>query len=895
MVFLRSQNTYPQRKAAAFVSDSDPDPEADSNRGDGEGTDSGSEFELSSSSSTDDSSMSMSCHGEYDLIDIDSVHRTPRKLLPNSVHGPSAVDGESPQLVNADRGRKRPRTWNAHVVEESHPRFLAPLPIEESVAAARLRGYVPYKTMSIASNKQTRELRSIDPATYKGYVCDDAKVDTIWISPSATENFANGTAVHDFFKEWSRRSYGGMFQKPKLPLQAPAATPPPPPPSLHSPQADTAALKYYELFERQVGRRMAHALGFSLSTTDSPTGSVLTPAFDAAKHKKNGRAFTPATTAAYFAKETLVRMKRGDALIVSAPVISEKWKVHGTIDYLVRSDFVNVISPGTLLEDEILLEECTALGHRFWYVCIDAKCRKLPLAADGQHILNAEGIPGYKSQLFWYQECVRETLGGKTPRLSFLVGNGFSTTTRRERIQGSDALRRLGRISFDGYDCWVPSVAQDARLFLRDLRVNFYVMLLEYQNLHERGIIGQHAELFVVNAGKLHSFYGCREFAETQVGTNITSFLYCGKKQLTAALDDGFIDVFDRRFTKGWLRKNLSPAKFRDAESIYDALSIPPGEVMPLYLTPEIVAESGNHIPGWLDGGNFRDLFVDFETFVAEFVGDGDNAEDGAVTAVSHSTSPSSTQSQSKQDLTSDPGIFMISLLDPTSSDHPVTFVAGKMDNSSDVIFRFSEAVKKAVICEEASAQPRPVRLWHYGNFESAKWKSAQIHFRESPTVDNAAAISAMDIVGSPKAPWCDAHKIARIISFAVGNCLTRKLKDISNALDRSDSSRESESVGQHTICNGYQAAVLARRVYAECEQNNCAPASDERIKDIVRYNQNDVILLQRVLARMRAIPREKPVLMSRRRFKLKTPQFSSFAHGRRFLRPRRAGCMVRT
>ncbi len=569
--------------------------------------------------------------------------------------------------------------------------------------------------------------------------------DSVWISPSRTENYVNGVAVLDYFKT-TKKVHKPLFLPARCDepqARAPRAFEPRAfeprafEPRAFEPRAfepRAFAVKNYDVFEKNMGSRMSEILGADAR-----------PVFDADAYKAAGGSFDSNSIAEIFRTATLPRMRRGDPLIISAPLASARQQVFGIVDFLVRSDVLNRISPGSLDEDEIVLPEDTLLGQRFWYVAVDAKCRRLELSSDGRHLMNEDGIAGYKSQVFWYQECLREISGNDTPRVAFLVGTGFTMTQRGNVLRSDDPLGRLGRVSFDGYDTWIPSVALDARMFLRDLRKNTGIFDLLFSNLHENGVIGSHANLLIVNAKKLDYFYAHRPLAKKYVGANVTAFMYCGKKELAAALKEGFFKVTDAGFTKEWLKRNLSPFRFRDAENVFDAMSLPLGTTLPAFLTPEIVVSSSlAATTSWIDHITYRDIFVDIKRV---------SVADAIVLR-----------------RVANPHMFLISVLDPEVSIEPAEF-----DANENVCAVFSNIVTKVLHQEDLSKCPRQVRLWHYGKYEVAKWMEIRELFRKRN--------DEIDVIGSHRAPWFDAYAIARSISFSVSGAMNRKLEDMGAAL----------------------------------------------------------------------------------------------------------------
>lgn len=144
---------------------------------------------------------------------------------------------------------------------------------------------------------------------------------------------------------------------------------------------------------------------------------------------------------------TLQAMTDGWPLIRQGVLHDHETKTFGAPDFLFRSDVLGSLFPGLIDRDQ-LAQRADFLGSNRWhYVVVDAKFTTLHLLASGQ-VGNSGSSPAYKAQLYIYNRALGNAQGYEPPR-AFLLGRGWSQTVRSITSRGTDALERLGPISFD--------------------------------------------------------------------------------------------------------------------------------------------------------------------------------------------------------------------------------------------------------------------------------------------------------------------------------------------------------------------------------------------------------------------------------------------------------------
>ena len=104
------------------------------------------------------------------------------------------------------------------------------------------------------------------------------------------------------------------------------------------------------------------------------------------------------------ANRTFNYMDKGIPILYSAPIYNQSNKTYGSIDLLIRSDYINKIFNNTLTKEEEVIR-APRFNKNYHYRVIDIKYSTLKLASDGIHLLNSHRYPAYKSQLYVYNEA----------------------------------------------------------------------------------------------------------------------------------------------------------------------------------------------------------------------------------------------------------------------------------------------------------------------------------------------------------------------------------------------------------------------------------------------------------------------------------------------------------
>ena len=167
------------------------------------------------------------------------------------------------------------------------------------------------------------------------------------------------------------------------------------------------------------------------------------------------------------ANRTFNYMNQGIPILYSAPVYNALNHTHGNIDLLIRSDYINKLFKDTLTKEEEKIKAPNLKGN-YHYRVIDIKYSTLKLASDGEHVLNCNRNPAYKSQLCIYNDAI-SLYQGFNPNVAYLCGRRWSYTSKGINYSGEDALDRLGKVSFNGYDKLIPDKTQEAIEWYREV------------------------------------------------------------------------------------------------------------------------------------------------------------------------------------------------------------------------------------------------------------------------------------------------------------------------------------------------------------------------------------------------------------------------------------------
>ena len=149
------------------------------------------------------------------------------------------------------------------------------------------------------------------------------------------------------------------------------------------------------------------------------------------------------------AEETFRALQAGVPIIYQAVLWDADSMTYGSPDFLVRSDVLHDLFPGS-----ISLEEgrtgAPDLGVDNWhYLVVDTKFTTLHLNAAGTEVDNSGSAPAYKAQLYIYNRTLGRLQGFEAPS-SYLLGGGWQRRASGVTHRCSNAMDLLGPVPQNG-------------------------------------------------------------------------------------------------------------------------------------------------------------------------------------------------------------------------------------------------------------------------------------------------------------------------------------------------------------------------------------------------------------------------------------------------------------
>lgn len=156
-------------------------------------------------------------------------------------------------------------------------------------------------------------------------------------------------------------------------------------------------------------------------------------------------------------KESIKAMKRGDSLIYSPFIASEKEELRGIPDLLVRSDFIE-----SYFGIADAPQEDSRFG-RYYYIPIEIKYSSMHFDKTGKTLLNVNRTKMYKTQLCVYAKILSD-IQGVFPCCAFIIGKGT--------VVHPDPFTALGHVYFQTRDEEIVKLFYKGLDWLRDVRAN---------------------------------------------------------------------------------------------------------------------------------------------------------------------------------------------------------------------------------------------------------------------------------------------------------------------------------------------------------------------------------------------------------------------------------------
>jgi hypothetical protein len=145
------------------------------------------------------------------------------------------------------------------------------------------------------------------------------------------------------------------------------------------------------------------------------------------------------------AEETFAAMVRGVPLIYQGVLWDAENRMYGVPDFLVRSDELLRLFPGSLATNDAAQSASDLNGAKWHYRVVDLKFTTLELLAGGE-LGNGGSNPAYKAQLFIYNRALSR-IQGYLPPLSYLMGRGWKQTRQSVTKRGDTCMDVLAPIT----------------------------------------------------------------------------------------------------------------------------------------------------------------------------------------------------------------------------------------------------------------------------------------------------------------------------------------------------------------------------------------------------------------------------------------------------------------
>jgi len=144
------------------------------------------------------------------------------------------------------------------------------------------------------------------------------------------------------------------------------------------------------------------------------------------------------------AEETFSAMSQGAPVIYQGVLWDAENRTYGVPDFLIRSDDLLRLFPGSLTSEEAAQPAKDLKDARWHYRVVDLKFTTLDLLAGGE-LGNGESNPAYKAQLFVYNRALGR-VQGYLPPVSYLMGRGWEQTRQSVTKRGDSCMEVLAPI-----------------------------------------------------------------------------------------------------------------------------------------------------------------------------------------------------------------------------------------------------------------------------------------------------------------------------------------------------------------------------------------------------------------------------------------------------------------
>lgn len=496
-------------------------------------------------------------------------------------------------------------------------------------------------------------------------------------------------------------------------------------------------------------------------------------------------------------KETFEAMLRGIPLIFQAIIHNPKNKTFGSLDLLVREDYINKIFHQKILskeDEQIEAPNLHPLNHH--YRAIDIKSSKLHMRVDGKLLQNYQNIKPFKAQLQIYNEGLG-VMQGYTPPHAYILGNGWEYSQSRNRkkysFKNDDPFDTVGVIDFQIEDRQYNDITNDA--------VNWYRLVLNSNNMTHNPI--SNVELYPNMCNKYDApYHKVKEQLSNKIN-EITSIWFCGVSNREIAFANGITKWSDPHCCANTLGINGEFTKTR-----VDAILNTNRDTSTQVVFPSKIK---NNYRNW-KSDKILSIFVDFETI-------------GNMVLSSNYVT--------KQDYDND-FIFMIGI--------------GHIDSNGEWVY------KNITVSELTSREEKRVMdeysdyiyslMLKFNDFSPNiyHWSSAErILFEKTNNKYNNRWKSL---------PFLDFFEIIKEEPITVKGSKNFALKSIAKAMYKHGLIKTTWR--ENRIGDGEQAMFHAWKIYLQCYKDRKNPCNTEIMKQIIDYNEVDCKTMYEIIDYLR-------------------------------------------
>ena len=515
--------------------------------------------------------------------------------------------------------------------------------------------------------------------------------------------------------------------------------------------------------------------------------------------------------------ETLDAMNRGIPFIHSGLLHDHVRKIFGIPDLLVRSDWINSLidkNPLSRHAETIsaprLIDENNKTP-KYHYVVVDIKFSTLYLRADGIHLLNSGSIPPYKAQVWAYNEALA-LLQGYKPTKAYLLGRKWVYTSKGKTYKGSRCFDCLGEVDFHNIDKEYEQKSMEAVKWIRDVRSP----ASKTWNVSKSPLTRKELYPNMSNTND----YPWRSEKE-KIANNIkelTSLWMVGVKHREFAHNLKIYNWDDSKCNTNTLGFKYGSGTSRVLSKILDINR----NSNSCNVSPEIIKNDNLE---WQSAEKNIEFYVDFESSNDVFT--------------DFSTLPL-TESKSV--------IFMIGV----GFKHPKTnrwtfkdFTANSldMDEEKRICSEFSNYIKT----KSDKYQCENPLLVHWSPAETTMWRNAiNRHSRSAKKEDWIDCT-----INSNSPEWFDLLKVFKAEPIVIRGCFGFSLKQVAKSLYEHGLIKTTWDTSGKCL-DGQGAMVSAWDCHNECTSRGTLMSKHPTMKEIRKYNEVDVKVLQEIIEYIR-------------------------------------------